>query len=171
MIRAKNLNINFTRLSNRTLRGEIMGKIRTLVKDDYDNWIEIYQFYAEHYGVALTEVGIKTTWEWLMDPANSLNGIAVQSDGSIIGLAHYRAMVSPLRGGYIGFLDDLIVRPGYRGKGAAKLLLDEVKIIGQRQGWSVFRWITKDDNYRARSLYDKVASKTDWTTYEMDLGD
>ena len=171
MIRAKNLNINSTLLSSRTLRGEIMGKIRTLAKDDYDNWIEIYQFYAEHYGVALTEVGIKTTWEWLMDSANSLNGIAVQSDGSIIGLAHYRAMVSPLRGGYIGFLDDLIVRPGYRGKGAAKLLLDELKIIGQRQGWSVVRWITKDDNYRARSLYDKVASKTDWTTYEMDLGD
>ena len=31
------------------------------------------------------------------------------------------------------------------------------------------RWITADDNYRARTLYDRVAKKTAWNTYEITL--
>jgi len=28
------------------------------------------------------------------------------------------------------------------------------------------RWITADDNYRAQALYDKVATRTHWVTYD-----
>jgi len=148
-----------------------MIKIRPLIEDDYIKWLEVYRYYAEHYEVSLTDVGIKTTWSWLMDVKHPLTGILSEIDESIIGLAHYRAMPSPLRGENIGFLDDLIVNPSSRGSGAARLLLDELKTIGQREKWAVFRWITRDDNYRARSLYDKVAAKTDWNVYEMNLDD
>lgn len=37
----------------------------------------------------------------------------------------------------------------------------------QRRGWSVVRWITAEDNYRARAMYDGVATKTAWATYDM----
>jgi ribosomal protein S18 acetylase RimI-like enzyme len=87
----------------------------------------------------------------------------------LIGLAHYRAMPSPLRGAYLGFLDDLVVRPQDRGSDAAKLLLDALKAIGKKQEWAKIRWITRDDNYRARALYDKIATKTNWAMYEMDI--
>jgi len=29
------------------------------------------------------------------------------------------------------------------------------------------RWITRDDNVRAKSLYDKVSEKTNWDVYEL----
>ncbi len=29
------------------------------------------------------------------------------------------------------------------------------------------RWITADDNHRARSKYDKHATRTSWITYDM----
>ncbi len=29
------------------------------------------------------------------------------------------------------------------------------------------RWITADDNHRARSKYDKYATRTSWITYDM----
>jgi hypothetical protein len=31
------------------------------------------------------------------------------------------------------------------------------------------RWTTADDNYRARATYDRLAKRTMWITYEMDL--
>jgi hypothetical protein len=31
------------------------------------------------------------------------------------------------------------------------------------------RWRTADDNYRARARYDKVATRTMWITYQIDL--
>ena len=47
-------------------------------------------------------------------------------------------------------------------------LISIKKSIGKKENWAKIRWITRDDNYRARSLYDKVATKTNWTMYEME---
>ena len=41
--------------------------IRRLKQADFNQWLELYNVYAEHYRVALTEMGIQTTWGWLMD--------------------------------------------------------------------------------------------------------
>jgi len=146
-----------------------MTLIRALNELDFDDWLDVYRFYAEHYDLDLTDDGIAKTWAWLMDVNHPLTGIVAEDKGCLIGLAHYRAMPSPLRGAYLGFLDDLVVRPQDRGSDAAKLLLDALKAIGKKQEWAKIRWITRDDNYRARALYDKIATKTNWAMYEMDI--
>ena len=87
-----------------------------------------------------------------MNTDHPLNGIVAEDNARLVGLAHYRAMPSPLRGGNLGFLDDLIVAPQDRGGDAAKLLLGALKSIGKEQKWAKIRWITRDDNYRARSM-------------------
>ncbi len=143
--------------------------IRQINSKDFDKWRSAYHYYAEHYEVALTEEGIKTTWNWLMDDKQTLRGIVAENKNNIIGIAHYRAMPSPLRGKYIGFLDDIIIIPEKRGTGIGKQLLHKIKEIGIKEKWSIVRWITKDNNYQARTLYDKVAVKSDWNMYEMDL--
>lgn len=148
-----------------------MMEIRVLINNDFDEWLEIYRFYAEHYEVQLTEDVVNTTWGWLMDKTHPLKGLVAEVDGRLIGLAHYRAMPRPLWGKNIGFLDDIIVAPAFRGSEAAKLLLNELKSIGYREKWGTVRWLTRDNNYRARALYDKVALKTDLNLYEMNCGD
>lgn len=145
-----------------------MISVRRLHKSEYDAWLTVYRFYADHYQVTLTDSSAATTWGWLMDAKHPLKGIAAVDEGRLVGLAHYRAMPNPLRGANIGFLDDLVVRPEERGGDAAKLLLKELKSIGKQEQWSKIRWITRENNYRARSLYDHVASKTDWAMYEME---
>lgn len=49
-------------------------------------------------------------------------------------------------------------------------LLNELRRLGEERGWSVIRWITADDNYRARSKYDRYATRTPWITYDMQPG-
>ena len=63
------------------------------------------------------------------------------------------------------FLNDLFVMPGHRSGGTAALV-EVVQAEAKAQGMGVVRWITRDHNYRARSLYDKLAKKTDWVLYE-----
>ena len=41
--------------------------------------------------------------------------------------------------------------------------------VGRERGWTVIRWITAEDNYRGRAVYDRVAEKTRWLTYEIKL--
>lgn len=56
-----------------------------------------------------------------------------------------------------------------RGSGAAEALLQAVADEGRRRGWTVIRWITAHDNRRARGLYDRVAERTKWLTYDIIL--
>ena len=141
--------------------------IKSLEQDHYDQWLSLYHGYADHYRATLTETGIKTTWGWLMDDDHPLTGLVALDGQQLIGLAHFRAMPSPLRGAEIGFLDDLFVDPASRGQQAGELMLMALKEIAADEGWAMVRWITRDNNYRARSLYDRHAIKTDWNTYEM----
>ena len=78
-------------------------------------------------------------------------------------------MPRPLNGSTAGFLDDLFVDPGFRGGGVADRLIAAVAALGRKRGWTVIRWLTADDNYRARGVYDRHAKRTMWITYQIDL--
>ncbi len=147
-------------------------RIRSVEPGDRMAWDTLYAGYAAFYGVAQTDVMRDRVWGWLMDPDHSTTGfVAVDAAGTLVGLAHVRPFARPLSATTGGFLDDLFVDPGKRGSGAADALLQAVQALGRDQGWSVIRWITADDNYRARGVYDKRAKRTGWITYDMAPGD
>jgi GNAT superfamily N-acetyltransferase len=144
--------------------------IRPVEQHDRARWNALYQGYAEFYKVTQTDAMRDTVWSWLFDEAHETEGlVAVDDKGALIGLTHFRPFARPLSATTGGFLDDLFVTPASRGSGAARLLIEAVAQVGKQRGWSVIRWITAEDNYRARSLYDKVADKTKWATYDIKL--
>ena len=142
--------------------------IRPIIEADKPQWEKLYHGYADHYQVTLTETGLNCTWGWLMDRGHPLQGLVAEGEGGrLVALAHFRAMPSPLRGMDVSFLDDLFVDPSARGQRVGGQMLKQLQGIAGRNGWPVMRWITRDDNYRARTLYDRHAVKADWNTYEM----
>ena len=141
--------------------------VMKLKSSHFEGWLSLYNLYAEFYNTSLSNSGTKTTWEWLIDTNHPCTGIVVLEDNLLVGLAHFREMPSPLRGANIGFLDDLFVLPERRGGKVVSLLIDGLKKEGKEKNWAIIRWITRDNNYRARNLYDKISQKTDWNTYEM----
>ena len=144
--------------------------VRPIAAADRARWGELYAGYAAFYRVEQTEAMRERVWGWLMDAAHETEGLVALDDASrIVGIAHFRAFARPLAAATGGFLDDLFVDPAARGSGAARALIEAVGAIGRERGWTVFRWITADDNYRARTLYDRVATRTPWITYDMKL--
>jgi GNAT superfamily N-acetyltransferase len=142
--------------------------VRRLEPQDQERWRELYAGYTDFYEVDQTEEMADRVWQWLHDPGQQSEGIvAVGEDGVIQGIAHFRDFARPLTATTGGFLDDIFVDPGQRGGGAADALFAELRRIGERRGWSVVRWITADDNYRARGKYDQLATRTGWITYDM----
>lgn len=143
--------------------------IRPVALADKPDWARLYAGYAAFYKVEQTEAMRDTVWGWLMDPTHTTEGLVAEQDGCVIGLAHYRAFARPLSASTGGFLDDLFVDPAARGSGAAEALLQALAAEGRNRGWTVIRWITAEDNYRARGLYDRVADRTKWVTYDIRL--
>lgn len=143
--------------------------VRALVDADRPAWDALYDGYAQFYEVPQTPAMRAKVWGWIMDPANEVNAFVADVDGTLVGIAHYRAFMRPLAAASGLFLDDLFVSPAARGSGAAAALIEAVRTQAAAQGHSVVRWITAADNARARGLYDKVAQAGDWVTYDIDV--
>ncbi len=144
--------------------------IRPVQADDRSQWDVLYQGYATFYNVIQTPEMRETVWSWLHDETKESQGlVAVGSDGVLLGLTHFRPFARPLSATMGCFLDDLFVSPEARGLGVADALIEAVRGIAAENGWSVVRWITAENNYRGRGVYDRVAVKTNWVTYDIKL--
>src|SRR4051812_22323908 len=132
------------------------------------DWERLYAGYAEFYKVAQTPEMRATVWSWIHDATHEVEGlVALTPDERVVGLAHFRPFARPLSATTGGFLDDLFVDPGFRGRRVADALIQALAQRGRERGWSVIRWLTADDNYRGRGVYDRLAQRTHWITYDQ----
>jgi GNAT superfamily N-acetyltransferase len=149
--------------------------VRPVRVDEFDPWTRLFRGYADFYHWPTSDEHQQRIWGWIHDDGRveALVAVPVDHAGSEVGepqgLAHLREWVRPLRGVVCGYLDDLFVDPGHRGTGAVEAMFDEIRRVAASRGWPVVRWTTADDNYRARGVYDQVASRTTWITYDMPI--
>jgi ribosomal protein S18 acetylase RimI-like enzyme len=109
-------------------------------------------------------------WQWIHQSAPLISVLAaVDAEGYLVGFLHYRTFVRPLAASMGGYVDDIFVVPEVRGQGIARQLIKAIVAIGQSSQWSVVRWMTAEDNQRARACYDKIAEHTHWHTYQIQL--
>ena len=134
------------------------------------DWDRLYAGYAEFYRVTQTPEMRDRVWGWIHDAAHEVEAFVAEDEtGRAVGLAHFRAFARPLAASTGGYLDDLFVSPEARGLRVADALIEAVAEEGRRRGWTVIRWITADDNYRGRGVYDRLATRTMWITYDKKL--
>ena len=142
-------------------------KIRSIKIEDKDDWKALFQMSADFYKVKINENTVTIVWQWLHTSEHELQGLVGEINSKVIAFAHFRRMPSPLRGKDIGFLDDLYVHPDFRGQKISEKLIEQLKQISKDKKWNLVRWITRDNNVRAKKVYDKVSNKTNWDVYEL----
>lgn len=143
--------------------------IRPLAPPDRPNWERLYEGYALFYKVTQTPEMRQRVWGWIASATHGVEGFGAELDGRLVGLAHVRPFARPLSATVGCYLDDLFVDPQARGHRVADALLEHLQDEGARRGWSVIRWITAEDNYRARAVYDRVGERTKWVTYDIKI--
>lgn len=143
--------------------------IRKPESHEFERWAEIYNEYLAFYQTSLSEKALKKVWSWLFGPTPLLYCYLAEHLGNIIGLAHFRVFVRPIKGSAGIFLDDLIVSPKFRGNRVGYQLIQAVNNYAKEHHLSVVRWITAHDNFQAMKLYDEVAHKTSWIIYDLSV--
>ena len=141
--------------------------IRSLDHKDKGKWKKLYNAYADFYNLPMNSGILDTLWDWIHDDNHIVNGICYELEGNIVGIAHYRTMPRPIKGEYIGFLDDLFVEPEFRGRQIARKLIGHLKSLSKANNWNGVRWITHSSNENAKKLYDKIANNTGFELYEL----
>ena len=147
-----------------------MTSIREVSADDREVWGRLFSAYGEFYATSFDDAVLDRVWALLLDPASGLDVLLAEADGLVVGFAHFRAHPDTFTGGRDWFLDDLFVDPDARGSGAATALIAAITERARAAGdGGTLRWITAADNARAQRVYDRVATKTTWVTYEVRL--
>jgi len=141
--------------------------IRAVESRDHEAWARLFAAYGEFYETTFSADVLESTWSRLLDPAEGVSALVAEVDGAVIGFAHYRSHPDTFTTGRDWFLDDLFVDPASRGSGAATALIERLKQFAAETGPGTLRWITAESNERAQRLYDRVATRTTWVTYEV----
>jgi GNAT superfamily N-acetyltransferase len=94
-----------------------------------------------------------------------------EKNGELHGFATVYLTYDTVVARRVAVMNDLFVAPDDRNVGLGKALIRECHRFARAQGCAVLSWITAQDNARARVVYDKLATRTTWVTYEMPCED
>mgnify|MGYP001595687158 FL=1 len=142
-------------------------KTRSLEPTDREQWEPLFRGYLTFYKASLPDDVIDETWARLMsdDPQFHVGLCAVDDGADLVGIAHIIFHRSTWSKTHYCYLEDLFVSPEVRAKGIGRQLIDAVYVEADARECTRTYWATQEFNYRARGLYDQVATKSPFLQY------
>jgi GNAT superfamily N-acetyltransferase len=140
-------------LSIRPATAEDAGLLRTMIR-------ELADFERELNLVSITETDLVRDG-FGADP--KFRALIAEWNGEPAGYAFFFPFYSTWQGRQL-FLEDLFVRPQFRGKGLGKALLSHVANVAVRESCRAMRWEVLDWNNSAIELYKSLGATflDDW---------
>lgn len=93
----------------------------------------------------------------------------VEVDGEIAGMAIWFLNYSTWQGKHGIYLEDLFIKPEYRGRGYGKALLIHLAKLCEEKGYGRFQWWVLDWNSPAIDFYRSLGAEAmdEWTVYRV----
>jgi GNAT superfamily N-acetyltransferase len=134
---------------------QILGLIKELA--DYEN--------LSHQVVA-TEASLRHA---LFGQRPAAEALIARVDGECAGFALYFHNFSTFLGLHGLYLEDLFVRPAFRGSSVGKTLLRHLARIALERGCGRFEWAVLDWNRSARDFYEALGAEANpaWVNYRI----
>jgi GNAT superfamily N-acetyltransferase len=142
------------------------SRVRDLTAADEPAWRRLWAGYCNFYEAVLSDEQTNFTWARLIDPASSIKGlIAENAEGRVIGMCNFILHENTWTSSPVCYLEDLYVEHSLRGDGVGEAMIQELTDRMKIEGWSRIYWNTKENNYRARGLYDKFTRADGFVRY------
>ena len=93
----------------------------------------------------------------------------VEVDGEIAGMAIWFLNYSTWQGKHGIYLEDLFIKPEFRGRGYGKALLKHLAKVCDEKGYGRFQWWVLDWNSPAIEFYRSLGAVAmdEWTVYRV----
>lgn len=108
--------------------------------------------------------------EALFGAVRGVEAVVARADGEPAGFALYFHNFSTFLGRRGLYLEDLFVRPAFRGRAIGKTLLAHLAAIAVQRGCGRFEWAVLDWNANARRFYESFGAYANsaWINYRID---
>ena len=147
--------------------------IRAVTRQDYERWLPLWDGYNAFYGrsgpTALPAEVTAMTWSRFFDAYEPVHALVAESDGELLGLAHYLYHRTTTAIAPLCYLNDLFTAQAARGKGVGRALIEAVYDQARRAGSPRVYWLTHETNRTAQALYDKLAENTGFIVYRKPM--
>ncbi len=141
--------------------------VRDIAPADHDAWRALFHAYGVFYETDLSAEVLDHVWSALLGGA--IRGFVAEQNGRVIGFAHARTHTATFSVGEDWYLEDLFVDPDVRAGGVGTAILEHLIKVGRYEGGGTLRWVTAESNVTAQRVYDRLATRTSWVTYEAEL--
>ncbi|KJL19532.1 GNAT family N-acetyltransferase [Microbacterium azadirachtae] len=147
-----------------------MTTITALTEADRDDWLSLWQAYLTFYESEVADDVTASTFARIVDPAGEIQGaVARDDDGRAVGIVHWFSHPATWSKMHYTYLEDLFVDPSARGGGVGRGLIAHVTDAARASGSDKVYWLTAETNATARTLYDRVAERSGFIHYQIDL--
>lgn len=146
-------------------------EVRAIRESDKDQWQVLWDGYQAFYGhPGRPQSFFDTAFARLTSgDASDFQGFVADDGGTLLGLTHYVFHPNLWRPRGVCYLQDLFSLPEARGRGVGRALIEAVALAAEDRGAQAVYWLTAEDNYAGRMLYDRVATRTPLIKYQRDL--
>ena len=107
--------------------------------------------------------------KWLFEK-HAAEVIFAMVDGREVGFALFFSNFSTFAGRPGLYLEDVFVKPEYRGRGIGRSIFQQLAHIAVERGYARFEWSCLDWNSPSIAFYNSLGAKSmsDWTTFRVD---
>lgn len=142
-------------------------RVRRIEPRDKMAWLPLFKGYIAFYKASVADDVIDETWTRLLSGSEGfhIGLVAVDATDTPVGLAHILFHRSTWSKTWYCYLEDLFVTPALRAGGVGRGLIDAVYREADARGATRTHWTTQETNYRARGLYDHLATKSPFIQY------
>ncbi len=134
------------------------------------DFLRLWQGYLDFYESDLPGAKTELTWTRLMSDREPVYARCAFGEAQqMLGFVTYVLHRSTWAEHHYCYLEDLFVAPSARGLGVGRALIEDVCGQARKRKCERLYWATQATNTEAQALYDKLAAKTDFLQYRMQL--
>ncbi|SRR5579883_379558 len=143
--------------------------IRPIEAGDRKLWEPLWAGYLAFYERTVPQEATDFTWRRLISDGEVKGLLALDETGEALGLVQYLYHASTWNLGGNCYLQDLFVVPAARGRRIGRRLIAAVAEAAKAKGATVVYWQTEEFNGTARRLYERVAKRSPFIRYNIEL--
>jgi GNAT superfamily N-acetyltransferase len=143
--------------------------IRPIAREDYQNWLPLWDGYNSFYKRNLPLQITQATWTRFLNPNEPVHAFVAETNNRIVGLVHFLFHRSTSMISNSCYLQDLFTVESERGLGVGKALILAVYEEAKKHGAARVYWHTHESNEVAQKLYDKISKKSGFLMYSTKL--
>ncbi len=141
----------------------------TLRKAEVSDFKSIHTLFTEFAQFENLPQQMVNTVDRMIREQTHFNAFVLETpEKEIIGYAAYFFCYYTWSGKAL-YMDDLYIRPAYRGKGLGTLLIQEIRNLAKETGCHKMRWQVSEWNESAIRFYTKLGARIDSVERNCDL--